>query len=150
MIPREKSFSEEQWESKEFEWTGKSFYYVPILNILGHPIGLSSKLELLNREVRQNAYLTKNYIMLIQYSMFGGCAMIEVEKQDKYDAQVKTYDETTTVATIVHKGSLAGIGKTVKRLKERVVSRRGMLPREIYYWLTTGPGSERMVLFAVS
>jgi len=140
-------FSEIAWESREFDWMGKSFYFIPIMNILGKPIGLGKKMVDLNNEVRRNGYKALSTMMLIQYSTFKGRIMIEVEKQDKYDSQVITYDDTTTVDTIVHKGR-GGLGSSVKRLQQRVASRRGMPPRTIYYWLVSGIGSERIVLLS--
>ncbi len=144
------SFNELSWESKEHDWTGKSFYFIPIINVLGKPVSLGKKLEELNRELRLNGYRTVNSMIMVQVASFKGRIMVEVEKLDKYDSQVITFDDTTTADTIVHKGSAGGIGAAVKRLQQRVASRRGMNPRDIYYWLVDGPGSERAVLFAVT
>ncbi len=143
-------FNELAWESKEFDWTGKTFYFIPIINVFGHPFGLGNKLFQLNRDCRQAGCKTLSGIILIQYKLFGGRLMIEIEKPDQYDAQVITFEDTTTVDTVVHKGSAASIGRTAARLKQRVSSRRSMEPRAIYYWLVNGIGSERAVVFSVT
>ncbi len=145
-----KSFNDSQWDQKSSEWKDKSFYYIPILNIMNVPMGLSNKLETLYRDVRKNGYRTVNNMILIQYKTFGGRVMIEVEKQDKYDSQVATYEMDTTADTMVYSKSSGSLGNAVKLIKERVASRRGLSPREIYYWMVNGPGSEKTVVFAIS
>lgn len=149
-IMSDTKFNELNWESKEFDWTGKSFYFIPIMNVFGKPISLGNKLEELNRELRMNGYRTVNTMMMIEVAMFKGRIMVEVEKLDKYDSQVITFIDVTTAETIVHKGSTGSLGATVKRLQQRVASRRGMNPHHVYYWLVDGPGSEKAVLFAVT
>ena len=149
-IMQETAFNEQAWEMREFDWAGKSFYFLEIKNVLGKPIGLGKKLEELNRDLRMHGYRTVNSMILIQHASFKGRIMIEVEKQDKYDAQVTTFEDTTTVDTLVHKGPTGGLRGAIKRIQQRVSSRRGMNPRAIYYWLVDGPGSERCVIFAIT
>mgnify|MGYP000527650406 CR=1 FL=1 len=148
---QDRAFSESAWDSKEFDWTGKTFYFVTIIRIFGKSIGLGGKLEELNREVRRHGYRTLNNNILIQLGAFKGRIMIEVEKEDRYDAQVVTYEEQTTVDTIVIHQSRTSLSAGVKRLKERVFSRRAMAPREIYYWDVNAPGGEDcIVLFGLT
>ncbi len=140
------------WDMQEFDWTGKSFYFIPIINLFYRPIGLGSKLELLNREVRQGGYKIASNMILIQYCPFKGRAMIEVEKQDKYDAQVLTLETNATVDTMVFRGTYSQWGKGIKRLTERVAAKRGLAPRELYYMYVVGwePGAYRTILFALT
>ena len=140
------------WDQKEFDWTGKSFYFIPITNLFYRPLGLGSKLEQLNREVRQGGYKTRSNIILIQYSPFKGRIMIEVEKQDKYDAQMTTYEIQTMADTIVYRGAFSLLGKGIKRLTERVVAKRGLEPRELYYMYEGEQvsGVYRTILFAIT
>ena len=149
-IMSDTSFKELSWESKEHDWTGKSFYFIPIMNVFGKPLSLGNKFEELNRELRMNGYRTLNSMILVQAATFKGRIMVEVEKLDKYDSQVITFDDTTTADTIVHKGSSGSLGSDGKRLQQRFASRRGMNPKDIYYWHIDGPGSDRAVLFAGS
>lgn len=139
---------ENVWDHKEFDWTGKSFYYIPITFVLGKPIGLGGKLEQLNREARAAGYKILNSRVLIQHASFKGRAMIEVEKQDQYDAQVVTYDDSLRVDTIVYKGSQSGLGKSIKSLTERVAAKRGMPPREIYSMYVSDSSAFKTIIFA--
>jgi len=145
-----REITDEAWDKKEHDWTGKAFYFVTTTFLLGKPLGLDGKLEELNREVRQNGYKLKNLMILIQHGKFKGKVMIEVEKQDKYDAQIHHYDIQTSCDTILHLGGLATLSKGIERLKERVAARRSMNPREIYYLYQTDPSALKIILFAVS
>ncbi len=148
---QQKQFIESSWNDKEFDWTGKSFYFVNFTSLLGNPIGLGGKMEQLMREVRQNGYKTMNNVVLVQHGVTKGKVMIEVEKQDKYDAQVLTFEENTAVDTLVIKESVTTLSNGVKRMKERVFNRRTMEPRGIYYWKVTLPGgSGYIVIFGLT
>ncbi len=146
-IMKNTKFNELDWEAKEFDWTGKSFYYVSLMNIMGKPLNLGGKMEELMRELRQNGYKMVSNIILVQYKTFGGRIMTEVEKQDKYDAQVAAYEMHLTVDTVVQpKGK--GLAPGIKRIRSRVTSKRTREPREIYYWPVDGASSERYVVFS--
>ena len=146
-----KAFMESAWDNKEFDWTGKSFYFVNITNLMGKPLRLGNKLEQLNREVRQNGYRTINNIILIQYGVMKSKVMIEVEKQEKYDAQVLTFETQTTADSHVFRNQQSTLSKEVKRLCERVYSRRTREPRYIYYWKVSDPtAQDRTVIFAIA
>ena len=108
-------------------------------------------MEQLNREVRQNGYKTKNNIILIQHGHLKARIMIEVEKQDKYDAQIHTYSENTSVDTMVFREGTGSFNDWVKRMKERIFARRTMEIREIYYWkVPSSAAKSRVVLFGLT
>jgi len=140
------------WDRKEIEWTGKSFYFVPVTFLLGRPLGLGKKLEELNRHMRQGGYKPVNSMVLLQFGKFKGRAMVEVPKKDTHDANICTYDIPTTVTTMVYKGEPLGIAKGFDRLKELVYSRRSMAARELYYLYVPNAtaGNYRTVLFAIT
>lgn len=148
---QQKGFIESEWTDKEFDWTGKSFYFVTVLTILGNPIGLGGKMEQLMREVRQHGYKTINNIVMVQHGVTKAKVMIEIEKQDKYDAQVLTFEEHAVVDTLVIKDSVTSLSTGVKRMKERVFNRRSMEHRAIYYWnVTLTGGSGYTVIFGLT
>ena len=146
------NFEDSAWDRKETEWTGKSFYSVPVTFLLGKPLGLGNKLEELNRELRQSGYKPVNSMVLIQFGKFKGRAMIEVPKKDTHDASICTYDIPTTVTTMVYKGEPLGIAKGFVKLKELVYSRRSMEARELYYLYipSAGAGGYKTILFAIT
>ncbi len=143
---------EDVWDQKEFEWTGKSFYYIPLIYIFGKPLGLGGKLEQLNREARQNGYKILNNRVLISQAFIKGRAMIEVEKQDKYDAMVDTYEDPLFVDTVIYKSSSGSMSNAFKRLAERVAAKRSMSPRQLYYMyvMDSGGSGYKTILFAFS
>lgn len=145
-----KQFSESDWDMQERDWSGKCFYYIPITNVLGKPVGLTNKIMDITREARKAGYTIISNMILIEHSNFGGKIMVEVEKKDQYNANILTLDDGATVDTIVHRGPVSSVGQTIKKAKERVASRRSMQPRAIYYWLVTGIGSQKTVVFALS
>jgi len=149
-MPEKKPFDASDWDAREYEWTGKSFYYISINNLFGKPLGLSEKLVDLNREVRQNGYRPLNNIILVEYALFKGKLMVEVEKLDKYDAQLLTFDIQTTADSIVVHTGMSGLAKGIERLKQRIVNHRAMDPRGIYYWLVNGLGSSQIVIFGLT
>ncbi len=140
------------WDNKEHDWTGKSFYYVHFFAVFYNPIGLGGKLERLYREIRAGGYKVLENMALIEYGMFKGRAMVEVEKQDKYDANILNFDDKTTVDTSVYRGAPGKISEEIKRLSERVASRRGMAPRFIFYKYVPDKSAEvyKTILFAIT
>jgi len=145
-----REISEETWDRKEHDWTGKAFFFVNVTFIFGNAVGLDTKLELLTREVKSNGYKIKSPMILIQQGKFKGRIMIEVEKKDLYDAQIQFYDTQTSCDTMVHLGGMTNLGKGIERLKERVASRRQMSPREIFYLYQSDPNASKTILFALT
>jgi len=145
------SFDESIWDHKEFEWTGKTFFYVPLIHLFSQPLGLGNKLVSLNRELRTGGYKTVNSMILIKYAPWKGRAMVEVTKLDKYDADLVTYEIPTTALTLVYRGDSTGISQAVNRLKEMVYARKSMEPREIYYLYVPGAkgSNSKTILFAL-
>lgn len=145
-----REISDEVWDRKEHEWTGRSFYFVNCVFVFGNPIGLEGKLEQLNRDVRANNYKIKNSMVLIEYGKMNARVMIEVEKKDTYDAQIHTYDVQTSVDTIIHYFTRGGIAKGFQGLKERVAARRSRDPRQMFYMYQPDPNAIKTILFALT
>lgn len=145
-----REISDEVWDRKEHEWTGKSFYFVTCTVIFGKPLGLEGKLEQLNREIRSNNYKVKNSMTLIEYGKMNARIMIEVEKKDQYDAQIHTYDVQTSCDTIIHYFTKGGIAKGMEYLKERVAARRSRDPRQMFYMYQPDPNAIKTILFALT
>lgn len=143
-------FKESDWDIKEHNWEGKSFFFLPYNILLTKFTGLGKKIEQIRFEVRKNGYKTLNNIILFEHGSFKGKVMVEVEKQDKYDDQILTFDEGSIVDTLVHHGSISSVGKVITRLVERVSNKRAKPPRSVYYWLVSGEGSNKSVVFAIS
>ena len=151
MIPSAR-IDDDTWDNKEFDWNGKSFYYIKFLSLFNNPIGLPGKLEHLMQDARKNGFKVVGNMVLVEHSTFGGEAMIEVEKSDKFDADIHNFEERTSVATVVYRGSPGKMNEGIKRLREMVTQRKGMEPRKIYYAYTSGSasGSYKTVLFALT
>ena len=143
-------FIESDWDIKEHDWGGKCFFFLPYSSLLAKITGHGKKVEQIRFEVRKNGYKTLNNMILFEHSTFKGKVMVEIEKQDKYDDQVITFDEGSIVDTLVHIGSISSVGKVITRLTERVSNKRAKPPRSIYYWLVSGVGSDKTVVFAIS
>lgn len=144
-------FDEAQWDMRDFDWTDKTFYFVPIISIFNKPIGLGSKLEQLNRDARQAGFNILGKMVLIQHGSIKGRIMIEVEKKDVLDANILHFEDKTSVDTIIYRGAPGGISKGVQRLVEWVASKRRIAPREIYYMYIDKPDSSnyKTVIFAI-
>ena len=140
------------WDNKEHDWTGKSFYSIHFFSLFYNPIGLGGKLEQLNREARAGGCKIIGKMVLIEYSMFKGRAMIEIEKQDKYDANLLNFEDKTNVDTMVYRGTPNKKSESIRRLSERVASRRGMAPRMMFYmYVPSGSAdSYKTILFAIT
>jgi hypothetical protein len=145
-----REISDEAWDRKEFDWTGRSFYFVNCTFLLGNAIGLDNKLEQMNRDLRTSGYKVKNPMILVEYGKFKGRVMIEVEKKDQYDAQYHVYDVHTNCDTIVLYGGLSNLKKGVDRLREWVTSRRSMEPRQIFYLYQPDTGVTKTILFGLT
>ncbi|MBM3329129.1 MAG: hypothetical protein FJY67_06615 [Calditrichaeota bacterium] len=145
-----RAIDDSAWDRKEFDWTGKTFYFTTYLNLLGLPIGLPGKLEQLNRDVRTAGHKIKNPMVFIQVGKVKARAMVEIEKPEALDSQVFTYDIPTNVDSIVHYGGPSTLARGVERLKERVYSRRTMEPREIYYLYQDNPAENKMLLVGLT
>ncbi|NQU06398.1 MAG: hypothetical protein HQ568_09920 [Calditrichaeota bacterium] len=139
-----------EWEQKEHDWTGKAFYFVNMTCVFSKPLVLGSKMEQLNREVRQAGYKIIDTSILILAEAFSGKVMIEVEKQDIMDAQILHFEDKTQAYTTVYRGSPGGLSKGMKSLAEIVASRRGMSPRSIYYrYVDPDSADYKTIMFAV-
>ena len=139
-----------KWDHKEHDWTGKVFYFVNMICIFSKPLGLGSKMEQLNREVRQAGYKIIDTSILVLADAFSGKVMIEVEKQDIMDAQILHFEDKTTAYTTVYRGSYGGLSKGMRSLAEMVASRRGMAPRSIYYrYVDPDSADYKTIMFAV-
>jgi hypothetical protein len=151
MIPSGR-IDDDVWDNKEFDWNGKSFYYIKFLSLFSNPIGLPGKLEQLVQEARKGGFKVVGNMVLVEHSSFGGEAMIEVEKLDKFDADVHNFEERTTVCTVVYRGSPGKLHQGIKRLREIVTQRKGMEPRKIFYAYNSAStsGSYKTVLFALT
>ncbi len=145
-----REISDEVWDKKEHEWTGKSFYFVNCLFIFGKSIGLAGKLEQLNRDIKANNYKVKNSMVLIEYGKMNARVMVEVEKKDQYDAQVFTYDIHTSCDSIIHYFTRGGVSKGFQFLSERVGARRSRDPRQLFYMYQPNPSSIKTILFALT
>lgn len=143
-------FNENSWEQKEFDWTGKAFYFVSLISVFNRPVFLSRKLEQLNREIVERHYIRQSKIILIQYGMIKSRVMIEIQPPEQYDAQVVNLDDRTNVDTMIYKGPLSKIGDHFKLLAERVTSKRGIEPRSLYYSYAPNPAVIKRILFAFS
>ncbi len=145
-----RDISDEVWDNKEHEWTGKSFYFVNCFFILGNAIGLEGKLEKLNRDIKTNNYKVKNSMVFIEYGKMNARIMIEVEKKDQYDSQVFTYDIHTSADSKVHYFSKGNMSKSFELLKERVAARRSRDPRQMFYMYQPAQGAPKTVIFALT
>ncbi|MFN3822005.1 MAG: hypothetical protein ACK4OO_06685 [bacterium] len=138
------------WDRKEHDWTGKWFYFVEFFSLFGKILKVNDKLETLNRGVRMERYKTVSPIIWVQYGKMKGRMLIEIEKPDRYDAQVFSYEIPTTADSIVHLGGIATLSKGVERLKEIVYSRRQMEPREIYYLYQSAISGNKIVIVGIT
>jgi hypothetical protein len=145
-------FDETTWDNREHDWTGKAFYYIPIISVFNKPLNLSRKLDELNQGLKSGGYKPVSQMVLIEHSPFKGKMIVEVTKQDKYDANIMSFDIQTMVFTRIYKGDQSGLGKAIKMLKEMVMSRRSMEARAVYYLYIPGgtPGGYKTVLFAIT
>ncbi len=137
---------ESSWDKKEFDWQDKSFYFVSITTIFGVTIGLGSKLELLMRDVRKEGYKIVNNTIYIQTGALKGRAMLEIEPQELSDSQVTVFDTPTTTHCMVVAG---GVGPAVAKLTERVASKTGRKPNQLYYVYVPG-GSPKTTVLAIT
>jgi hypothetical protein len=139
-----------EWDQKEHDWLGKAFYFVNIICVFSKPLSLGSKIEQLNREVRQAGYKIIDTSILIHAEAFSGKLLIEVEKKDTMDAQILSFEDQTKAYTAVYRGSPGGLSKGMKNLSEMVASRRGMAPRWIFYRYTDPNAADyKTIIFAV-
>jgi len=134
---------EGSWDRKEFDWLDKSFYFVTVTNLLGIPIGLGKRMELLMRDVRAAGHNIVNNSVYVQIGELKGKIMIEIETPELADAQVFTFDTPTSASTMVVNAKPA---QAAVKLTERIVSKSGMKPRQIFYVYKAAGGSKNTVL----
>lgn len=138
------------WDRKEHDWTGKCFYFQEFYSILGKVLQMEEKLEALNREVRMARYKIVSPIIWVQVGKMKGRMMLEIEKPDRYDAQVRTFDIPTSADSIVHLGGMATLSRGIQRLKELVYARRQMEPREIYYAYQSAQAGNKIIIVGIT
>lgn len=141
--------SDESWHMKEFDWTGKSFYFVNYRNIFSIAIGLSGKLEQLNRDIITARYKKINSTIYVELGKSSCKIMLEIEKPLDYNAQVFTYDEPTVVDTLVVRGNQKQFAKGIQQLNERVYAKRETHTRQLFKVYNTG-NPDRHILIGLT
>lgn len=69
----------------------------------------------------------------MEIEMFKGKVMLEIQKTNTYDANILEM-ERSKFFTTVHKGPFKTINKTIKSLKQHVLSNKGVNPTSTYIW----------------
>ncbi len=145
---------DEDWHLKDFDWSGKYFYFVEVPHVLKVPLALDKRKAQLSEEISEKGYAVVNpELILYQPGMFRGKLLLEIEDPEQFDAYVTRFDDAR-IFTRVHRGGSGGLKKSVEELKAFTLDRAHVLPREIYQWQVTCPrcapdrGGEKVVLFA--
>ena len=144
---------EQDWHLKEFDWSGKIFYFEDVPHFFNIPLGLDKKREAMEADIQQKGYEIVHADMILhQPGMFKGRIFIEIEDPEQYDANVIQF-ENAQILTRVYKGSSAGIKSAIAELKAFCEDRTHLPPGAIYLWRVTCPkcasqrGGDITVLF---
>jgi hypothetical protein len=145
---------DEEWHLKDFDWSGKFFYFVEVPHVLKVPLALDKKKNELSDEISEKGYTSVNpELVLYQPGMFRGKLLVEIEDPEQFDANVTLFDDAR-VFTRVHHSRTGSLKNTIEELKAFTLDRSHVLPREIYFWQVTCPhcapdrGGDKVVLFA--
>lgn len=123
-----------RWENAEFDWDLKQYYAVSFSCLFGKPKKLFEAVQQLKAEIATREHVIPDEApLLIEIGKFKGRLLIEIEKPREYDASVIEI-EKSKVYTAVHEGPFKTIGDTTKKLKQKVIDKKGLTPSSIYYW----------------
>ncbi|MDK9700675.1 MAG: hypothetical protein OEM52_11075 [bacterium] len=135
-IPRDADF-----DGKEEDWNGRSFYWLSVTSVFGKPIGLEDAYsKIIMAPSKEGIQLLLNPRVLFQPGAFSSKVMIEIERPDNYSAQVVTTD-TGKVFSSEAIGEASQIKKVVDRMTQKVTN-DGYVVQGVYHWyLTDAPWS---------
>lgn len=125
-----------EWEGKELDWENKTFYFLPITNLLYKPIDLEEKVRQLKKEVVQKNYeFIDVRIMLCEWSQFKGRLMTQIKNPEIYDANIHIFD-MGKVYTTVFRGKSKELKQAVKDFQSQIELNYGVPVQNTLVWYT--------------
>ena len=123
-----------EWEGVEFDWENKTFFFLPINNLLYKPFGLDEKTRLLRKEVmKKNYQFTDFKPLLCEWASFKGRILAEIENPHKYDEDIYIFDMGTVYST-VYQGSVKEFKRSVSEFASQIELNHGVPAQKVFIW----------------
>lgn len=141
--------NEEEWQMKEHNWEGRTFYVVPTLTILHIPVGIAKSIQQMMREIKEKGYrIVEPARILSRDGLFRGDVMVEIEPPSQRDPRVKTFG-AGRVLSVVHPGPWKRLSAAAAELMRQTKQK----PTAMYFWYVSCPEcrktrGEQTVVFA--
>jgi len=126
--------TDEEWEGVELDWENKSFYFIPMRNILNKPIDLEEKSRSLKREIAAKGYeFVDPRVILCEWASFKGRLLTRIKEPLDYDANIHKFD-TGKIYTTVFRGKTKNLKQAVKDFHSQVELNHGIPVQSSYVW----------------
>ncbi|MCX7836241.1 MAG: hypothetical protein N2450_09290 [bacterium] len=124
------------FEQKEEDWEGYCFYWLPVKYFFGKAVNLENSFkELISTVSKEGLQFKPSPRILVEPGQFSGKVLVEIEKPDKYHAQVFSC-EKGKVFSAEAIGDEAHVKKVMERQKQKVAN-EGYVIQGVYLWYLT-------------
>lgn len=124
------------FDQKEEDWSGFTFYWLPVKCIFGKPVGLENVFrQLISTVSKERLQFKQSPRILFEPGTFSAKVMVEVDIPDSYNAQV-----LTCVAGKVFSAEAIGDGSQLEKVADRQrkkVEADGYVIQGVYFWYIT-------------
>ncbi len=121
------------YECKEFDWSGKSFYQVRVPMVAHFPMAPELKIPRVLTDLKEQG-LTQapSGLIIFHDGMLVGSLLIEVEPIEKRVPNVKTMVSTKVIAKS-YKGPKHLVPKALKSFNQELAG-KGIMAEDFYFW----------------
>ncbi len=122
------------WDSKEFEWENKTFYFLPINCVLNKPLGLEEKVRDLRKEIVAKSYEFTDFPPVIcEWAPFKSRVLTEIKNPQEYDENIYVFD-MGTIYTTVYQGSAKEFKRAVNEFTSQIELNHGVPAQKVFIW----------------
>jgi len=123
-----------EWDSKEFDWENKTFFFLPIFNILNRPQNLEEKVRQLKKAVTALNYeFIDVRVMLTEWAAFKGRLLTQIKNPEIYDANIHVFD-MGKIYTSVYQGPQKGIKQAVTDFQSQMLLEKNIPAQNTFVW----------------
>lgn len=121
------------FNNKEHNWDNKVFYTGDFLQIFYEPVGMMSKINNIKQEIIEMHKLEEPYMVLHKdVHPFKGKVLLNIERPKDIDENVELI--SGKFYSVMYEGEYELLNKEVRKMKEYIKEKYGLVPKEIYYW----------------
>ena len=132
-----------EWEGKEFDWQGKTFFAEPVRYFFTVPMDVEQKMQEAAEIIEKRGYMVEEPLMiLVKEGPFAGTIYVAILPPEAQDPQVVTFPQSKFTATVVERKE-PKIGPLLKAFRTKLKA-MGKRVKGLYLWHVTCPTCSRV------